>query len=82
MWIKCFLPPFSQYCKFSEIWLYFFKFVISLFSLFRATPMAYGGSQARGGIGGTAVGLGHSHSNARSKPHLQSTPQLKVTPDP
>ena len=38
----------------------------SLF-LFRATPMAYGGSQARGQIRGTAAGLHHSHSNARSE---------------
>ena len=27
-----------------------------------------------------AAGLRHSHSNARSKPHLQPTPQLTVTP--
>ena len=32
--------------------------------------MAYGSSQARGRIG--ATGLHHSHSNARSEPHLQS----------
>ena len=42
---------------------------IYLFSLFRATPEAYGGSQARGLIGATATGLRHSHSNARSLTH-------------
>ena len=31
---------------------------------FRATPLAYGGSQARGWIGATADSLHHSHSNA------------------
>jgi len=36
------------------------------FCLFRVTPMAYRGSQARGWIGAAATGLCHSHSNARS----------------
>ena len=30
------------------------------FCLFRATPVAYGGSQARGQIGATAAGLHHN----------------------
>ena len=35
-----------------------------LFSyLFRAAPVAYGSSQARGPIGAAATGLYHSHSN-------------------
>ena len=42
------------------------------FCLFRATPKAYGGSQARG----PATGQHHSHSNARSEPCLWPTPQL------
>ena len=37
--------------------------------LFRAAPMAYGGSQARGRIGATAAGLHHGHSHARSSTH-------------
>ena len=41
--------------------------------------MAYGGSQARGLIGATAVGLHHSHSNARYEQCLQPTPQLTTT---
>ena len=55
---------------------------IYLFSLFRAAPMAYGGSQARGPIQAVAAGQHHSHSNSRSEPHLQCTPQLMATPDP
>ena len=49
----------------------FFLFFF-LFCLFRATPAAYGGFQARGWIGAVA-GLHHSHSNARSKPCLWPT---------
>ena len=44
--------------------------------------MAYESSQARGRIGAAAAGLCHSHSNARSVPHLQPIPQLTATPDP
>ena len=44
--------------------------------------MAYGSSQARDQIGATAAGLGHSHSNARSKPLLRHTPQLSAMLDP
>ena len=49
--------------------------------LYRAAPTAYGSSQARGQIGVAAVSLHHSHSNTRSKPRLQPTPQLMATPD-
>ena len=41
--------------------------ILCLFD-FRAAPVAYGDSQVRGGIGATAVGLCHSHSNAGSEP--------------
>ena len=44
------------------LFIYFYFY----FLLFRATPMAYGGSQARGQIGATAAGVYHSHSNAGS----------------
>ena len=47
---------------------------------FRATPEAYGGSQARGQIGATAASLHHSYSNARSKLFLWPIPQLIATP--
>ena len=39
-------------------------------SLFRATPAAYGGFQAKGQIRAVAAGLHCSHSNTRSKPSL------------
>ena len=45
-----------------------FEFSILIF--FRAAPVAYGGSQARGHIGAVAGGLHHSHSNTESEPHL------------
>ena len=38
-----------------------------LFLLFRAAPVAYGGSQATGQTGETAAGLCHSHSNTGSE---------------
>ena len=52
------------------------------FLLFRAIPTAYGNSQARGQIGAAPASLHHSHSNAGSKPRLQTTPQLTATPNP
>ena len=50
--------------------------------LFRAAPMAYGGSQARGLIRATVAGLHQSPSNTRSEPRQQPTPQLTAMPDP
>ena len=47
----------------------------------RPVLAAYGTSQARGQIGAAAPGPHHSHSNARSKPHLRLMPQLTSTPD-
>ena len=49
----------------------FYSFVISIliFCLFRATPAAYGGSQATGRIGAVAADLHHRHSNAKSETH-------------
>ena len=46
------------------------------FIFFRATSMAYWGSQARDQTRAIATGLYHSHSNARSKLCLRHTPQL------
>ena len=57
---------------------YFFVVIV----LFRAAPVAYGGSQARSQIRATANGLCHSHSNAGSEPHLQPTPQFMAMLDP
>ena len=53
-----------------------FSFFLSL--LFRATPEAYGGSQARGRSGTTAASLHHSQSNARSLAH-RVRPGIKPT---
>ena len=52
----------------------FFFFLV--FCPFRATPEAYGGSQAN------AASLYQSHSNAGSDPHLWPTPQLTAMLDP
>ena len=41
-----------------------------VFCLFRAIPVAYGGSQARGKIRATTASLHQSHSNAGSKLRL------------
>ena len=38
-------------------------FLFGVFLLFRAAPVAYGSSQAKGWMGATAAGLHHSHSN-------------------
>ena len=67
--------------EFSFFFLSFF-FFSSVFCLLRATPVAYGGSQAKGLIGATAAGLRQSHSNTRSEPRLQPTTQLTAMPDP
>ena len=61
-----------------------YRYLMTYFCLFAfswATPMAYGGSQARGPIGAVAAGLRQSHSNMGSELCLQSTPQLTTTPD-
>ena len=59
-----------------------FFFSFCLFAISWAAQAAHGGSQARGRIGAVAAGLHQSHSNARSKPSLRSTPQLMAMPDP
>ena len=56
----------------------FLKFFV-LFCFFRAKPVVYGGSQARGQIGAVAACLHQSHSNAGSEPRLL---QLTAMPDP
>ena len=73
--------------KFSTIFatflffFFFFFFFFFCFSLFRGVCAAYGSSQARKGIRTAAAGLGHSHSNTESEPHLQPTPHLMATLD-
>ena len=58
--------------------LHFLSFFLYLFVFSRATPVAYGGSQARGLMAAAATSLCHSHSNARSELHLQPTPQCNA----
>ena len=53
-----------HFCTLGFFFFFFFSFC------FRATPVAYGGSQARGQIGAVANSLHHSHSNTRSKLRL------------
>ena len=60
-----------------NFFLFFFVFLLFLW----ATPVAYGGSQARGRIRAVATGLCQSHSNSGSEPRLQPTPRLTATPD-
>ena len=62
--------------------LHWILFFFCLFAISWATPAAYGVSQARSLIGAAATGLHQSHSNARSEPRLQPTPQLMATLDP
>ena len=54
------------------------RFILKLF--FRAIPVAYGSSQARGRVRATDAGLCHSHSNTGSQLHLWPVPQLMGSP--
>ena len=56
--------------------LFIYLFIYYLFVLSRAAPASYAVSQSRGLIGSVATSLCQSHSNTRSEPHLQPTPQL------
>ena len=67
--VRCFVG-----CLSIGVFLSFLGFVCVC--LFRAAPMAHGGSQARGQIRAVAASLRQSHSNARSEPPLWPTPQL------
>ena len=63
--------------------MHIFQFKKKLsFVIFRATPEACVGSQARGLIRAVAAALRQSHSNMGSKPLLRPTPQLTATLDP
>ena len=62
--------------------LFMYSFSYLAFCLFRASPAAYGVSQARDRIGDIAASLRHSHSKARSELRLRPTPQPTATLDP
>ena len=68
--------------EYTHLFVKFLSFSFFFFCFFRAAVAAYGSSQATGLIGATAAGLRHSHSNARSEPHLRPTPQLTAVPYP
>ena len=53
--------------------IFHFSYLFIYFPFFRATPAAYGSSQARGPIRAIVANLHHSHSNIRSEPHLRPT---------
>ena len=65
--------------SFESTFLFFFFFVF-LGPLPRHMEIPRLG--ARGLLGAVATGLCHSHSNARSEPHLRPTPQFTATLDP
>ena len=68
----------------NQVWLwvlYSFIYFILFILCFRASPTAYGSSQARGRIRAVAAGLHHSHSNTESKPGLRAPPQLTAILD-
>ena len=61
--------------NFFQLGFFLFCFVI------RATPVAYGGSQARGLIGAAAASLYHSPSNTTYKLHITSSPKQSYNND-
>ena len=65
--------PKKNKCISFKIW---YKFPSSPWFFFRAALTAYGSFLARGWVRTVSAGLYHSHSNTRSKLHLQPTPQL------
>ena len=71
-------------CLCGDARFFYFLLVCFVFSfcLFRAAPVAYGGSQARRPIGAVVASLRQSHSNSGSDLLLQPTLQLTTTPDP
>ena len=78
-WMGRFLGGLLLFCCCVGFLFFLFCFV---FLLFKAAPVAYGGSQARDQIRATAADLHHSHSNAGSMPYLRAPPQLTATRDP
>ena len=71
-------PPTNFFIIKLLLWFFvcLFWFGLVWFVLFRATPIACGGSQARGRIGAAAPGLCHSHGTTRSEPYLWPTSQV------
>ena len=74
--IFCFL------CFLTSLIYFLFVCLFTYFCLFRASPAAYGSSQAGGQIRAAAAGLDHSNSYMGPKPHLQPILQLMATLNP
>ena len=66
----CFIFYFFVYFLFSFIFLFCFGCTCGIWKF-----------PARGRMGAAAASLSHGHSNARSKPSLQPTPQFMEMPD-
>ena len=64
-----------------KICLSLITIIIIILFVFRAIPVAYGSSQARGQIGAAPAGLHHSHSYVGSKLRLRPAPQLLAALD-
>ena len=71
----------NQVTMYVHFWTYHFHSSFFLL-LFRALPVAWASSPARGWIRATAASLCHIHSNAGSEPCLRPTPQFTAMPDP
>ena len=68
----------GKYPTCQALGLYWFILFIFYLLIFKASPMAYGSFQVKGLAPWVkvATGLHHSHSNAKSKPHLRPASQL------
>ena len=82
IWVqrKSFSPSLLNYMDTQNIKLKSKEPLFFFFSLFRATPVAYGSSQARGPIGAMAASQHHSHCNLGSNllPWHMEVPRLGV----
>ena len=67
--LRCVGVTVGVFCLFVLGFIYLFIYLFLSFCLFRAAPVAYGGSQARSRIGAVVAGLHRSHSNARFLTH-------------
>ena len=77
-WIKNFTSKFQLHLVLFSVFVVVVVVVVVVvlsFCLFRAVPVAYGGSQVGGPVGAVASSLHQSHSNLVSEPRLRPTPQ-------